>query len=237
MTKEKKEQLITRWQKDIVKGGFDNYKDWRYITKKVRVGLGIKYVRRIKRIPEFLIYEEIKILLKTAYNLQVVKSHKSGMMKGLILETILKSGVRNSELCNLRVENLDFINNIFKVVQGKGSKDRMGFMPSSIMSKLQLYLEGRESGFLFINERGRQFRPRSIQLIMKEIKKLSKINKDITPHSLRHTFATILINEGVDIAKIQRLLGHEDIKTTQIYTHVLMNDMKEEVLKVTDKMN
>ena len=229
-----KVDLIKRWAKELRKNGWDNGKDWKYITREVRKAAEIKVGRTPKRLPEFLTMDEVKIILNAAYNLQ---KSRNTIKKGLILETLLKSGVRNAELCALRVENIDFNTGVFKVVEGKGKKDRFGLMPNSLIHKLKIYLQDRNSGFLFLNEQSNAFSTRSIQYIVKEIREVTGVQKIITPHTLRHTFASILINEGIDIRKIQRLLGHEDISTTQLYTHVLLNDMKEEVLQITDKWN
>lgn len=229
-----KGELIKEWCKDLIKYGYDNGEDWKYIIREVKKKAKIKGIKKSKKLPVFLTSDDIKVILPTSYNLQ---KSRNTIKKGLIVETLIKTGLRNSEICKLRIENIDFNTGIFKVVGGKGDKDRLGLMPNSLLYKLKIYLMGRLSGFLFINERGKPYSTRSIQYIIKEIKEITGIKKDITPHTLRHTFASILINEGVDIRKIQRLLGHESINTTQLYTHILLNDMKEEVLSITDKIN
>jgi len=228
-----KEEIINTWTKDVKANGYDNPKDWKYIIKRVRKRSGIKGFARTKKLPEFLTLDEVTLILNTAYTLQ---TRKKNLKRGLIVETLLKTGLRNAELCALRVENIDFNTGVFKVVEGKGNKDRMGLMPKSLLHKLLIYLDGRKMGYLFINERGVEFSTRSIQYIMEDIRKETNLNKHITPHSLRHTFATILINEGIDIRKIQKLLGHSDISTTQLYTHVLLTDMKEEVQRITNNI-
>jgi len=229
-----KQDLIKNWTRDLRKNGFDNSTDWKYIIREVRKAAEIKVGRKPKKLPEFLTMDEVRDILSVSYNLQ---HSRNTTKKGLIIETLLKSGLRNSELCNLRVENIDFKTGVFKVVEGKGKKDRFALMPVSLLNKLKIYLSGRESGYLFLNEHSKPFSTRTLQYIVKEIREKAAINKQITPHTLRHTFASVLINEGIDIRKIQRLLGHEDISTTQLYTHVLLNDMKDEVLQITDKIN
>lgn len=229
-----KQELIKRWARDLRKNGFDNSTDWKYIIREVRKESEIKVGRKPKKLPVFLTKEEVEEILKLSYNLQHSRNTEK---KGLIIETLLKSGVRNAELCSLRIENIDFRTGVGKVVEGKGKKDRFFLIPNSLITKLKIYLNGRSSGYLFLNEHSKPFSTRTIQYIVKEIREKANINKAITPHTLRHTFASILINEGIDIRKIQRLLGHEDISTTQLYTHVLLNDMKEEVLQITDRIN
>jgi integrase/recombinase XerD len=229
-----KEDIIKTISKEIKKNGYDTPQDWKYIIKHVRKNLNIKSNRKAKSLPVFLTITEVTTILKTAYNLQNSRqSHK----KGLIVETLIKTGARNAELCNLRVENIDFQTGLFKIIMGKGSKDRFGVMPPSIINKLSVYLNGRKTGFLFINERGNKFSTRSMQLILQEIRKQTEINKEITPHTLRHTFATILKQSGIELRDIQKLLGHEDISTTTIYEHMDILGRKDEILEITERLN
>lgn len=167
-----KQDLITKWVKDLRKGGYDNSTDWKYIIREVRKKAQIKVGRKPKKLPVFLTWDEIKVILNTAYNLQ--KSRNS-IKKGLIAETLVKSGVRNAELCNLRVENIDFNTGVGRVVEGKGKKDRYFLIPNSLLQKLKIYLQGRESGYLFLNERANPFSTRSIQYIIQEIRKMDKL--------------------------------------------------------------
>lgn len=229
-----KDEIIKKISKEIRKAGFDNSEDWKYIIKHVRKNLKIKSNRKPKKLPEFLTIEEVKLILNTAYNLQ---NSRGSLKKGLIIETLIKSGVRNSEGCNLRVENIDFQTGVFKVVEGKGKKDRLGVMPPSLLNKLKMYLNGRTSGFVFLNERGNQFSTRSLQYMIKEIREETGINKEITPHTLRHTFATILKQSGLELRDIQKLLGHSNINTTTIYEHMDVLDKKEEILAITENLN
>lgn len=220
--------------KEIRKAGYDNPADWKYIIKHVRKELAIKSNRKPKKLPEFLTIDEVTIILNTAYNLQ---NKRGTLKKGLIVETLIKSGMRNAECCSIRVENIDFRTGVFKVVEGKGMKDRLGVMPPSLLNKLKIYLNERAAGFLFINERGNQYSTRSLQYMLKEIRQETGINKEVTPHTLRHTFATILKQAGLDLRDIQKLLGHSDISTTTIYEHMDILDKKDEILQITDRLN
>jgi len=221
--------------REFRKEGYDNPIDYKEILRELRVVMPeIKGRKKSKKLPEFLTLEEARAFIKEAYNLQ---NTENGFKKGLIAETFVKTGMRNFELGKLRVENIDFDTNIFKIVEGKGSKDRFGIMPSSLLRTFRLHLKGRTSGFLFLNNRGNPYSTRSIQYIIKEVKIKAGIQKEITPHSLRHTFATILKEAGVDIRDIQKLLGHENIATTTIYEHMVISDKKDEILQIMSNIN
>ena len=117
---------------------------------------------------------------------------------------------------------------------GKGSKERIIYYNALKNQELEEYfkirkeiLEGKFSEYLFVGKSGKALSTRSIELIVREIAKDSKINSKITPHSLRHTYATDLLNNGADIRSVGELLGHESLSTTQIYTHVTSKRLKE----------
>lgn len=216
--------------REFRKLGYDNHSDYIEILRELRKEMPeIKNKKKSQKLAEFLTIDEVREFLSTAYNLRT-----KDFQKGLIGETFIKTGIRNAELCNLRIENIDFKTQIFKIIQGKGKKDRLGIMPSSLLRTIIIFLQGRKSGFLFLNNRGKPFSTRSIQYIISEIKTKSNINKDIHPHSLRHTFATILKESGVEIRDIQKLLGHSNIQTTTIYEHMVITDKKDEILKITE---
>lgn len=221
-----KAQVIKEIVRLYKRNGFDNKKDWLYINKIARNKLDLKGFRAEKKLPVYLTLEEVRTLLNVAYGLQNENQTK---IRGLILETLVKTGLRNFELCNLRIENIDFKTGIFKIIKGKGSKDRMGIIPNSLLKLLDFYIGQRKSGFLFISARGTEFTTRRIQQIVKQIREIAEIQKDITPHTLRHSYATLLLEWGVDIRKIQELLGHENLETTQIYTFVDVKKLQPEV--------
>lgn len=232
-----KKDFIENLTKEFRKKGFDNYNDWLYITRRIREKLEIKTETKPKKLPTYLTEQEITQLLKISYQLQVESNRKDAPKKGLIVETVIKTGVRNAELCNLRIENIDFNNGMFKVVQGKGKKDRIGFMAPSIINKLIVHCNGRKSGYLFLSNRGNKYTTRSIQYMIDDIRQEANIVKEFSLHTLRHTFATILVREGIDIRKIQELLGHSNIETTTIYTHIELERLKEPLTQIMDKIN
>lgn len=138
----------------------------------------------------------------------------------LLLKLIYASGLRVSEVCNLKISDLEFEENHGWVREGKGGKDRLFILPESLSKELQRYVKKRsvDSYYVFPGKNGARMSERNIQLIVK--KASEKIGKNLTPHKLRHSFATHLLEAGNDIRIIQELLGHSNLQTTQIYTHV-----------------
>lgn len=146
-----------------------------------------------------------------------------------ILELLYASGLRVSELVGLDIENID-INIGYVRVIGKGRKERVVPVHKRALEILKQYLElrrtalkNKEEGALFVNKYGRRITRRGVALIVKKYMVQSGINKHISPHSLRHTFATHLLDAGADLRLIQELLGHASISTTQVYTHTSMD--------------
>jgi len=178
----------------------------------------IKTPKIPKKIPIVLTKEEVKKLIGSINNI----THK------LIVKTIYSSGLRLSEVINLKIKDIDFKDNVIWVRGGKGSKDRMIITSKSLLGELEVYIRDnklKKEDFLFSNT-GKKYSPRTIQLIIKKGKEKACIEKDIHTHTLRHSFATHLLESGVDIRKIQELLGHADLSTTQIYTKVSEKELK-----------
>ena len=175
----------------------------------------IKAPKKEKTLPEVLTKEEIKILIA---NTQTKKSK-------LILSMLYSSGLRVSELVNLRPENLKFEENLGWVRKGKGSKDRVFIFSEKIAKDIQNYLKKRpNNNFIFSKEK--PLTTRNIQKIVKNARLRASLSKKVTPHTLRHSFATHLLEAGTDIRLIQSLLGHASLNTTQIYTHVSTEQLK-----------
>ena len=230
-----KAQVIKENAKNIRLNGYDNYSNITYIFKRIKELLGIKFEKKNKKKAEFLTYDEVRKFLKVCEKYQNGGSEYQKKI-GLIGEVLLKTGLRNAEECNLKIEYIDFETHMFRVVEGKGGKDRFGIMPKTLCRVLKMYLGGREKGYVFLSNRGNKFSTRTIQRYIGKLKREAGIEKAITPHSLRHTFATILIRNGVTKEKIKELLGHEDIRTTDIYTHLTIADFEEEVQKVMGRL-
>lgn len=184
----------------------------------------IDYPKYTKKVPEYIYESQLEKILneKTSENIEIELRNK------LIINLLLDTGVRVSELVNIKVYDIDIEERIIKVF-GKGSKERFVFFTSKTKEILVTYLSKRKEKAivdnLLINYKGEKLTERSVQKIIKLVGE--KIGLDIHPHLLRHTFATDLLNKGADIRMIQELLGHENLDTTQIYTHVSNSRVKE----------
>lgn len=175
---------------------------------------GIKAPKLKKALPVILTKEEIKKLFDATRH---VKSR-------LLLELLYASGLRVSELVNLKVQDLELDDSIAWVREGKGGKDRMVILSKNLIPQLKKYLKSRE-GYVFEGKNG-PLSTRTVQLIVREAARRASISKQVTPHKLRHSFATHLRESGADLRVIQELLGHANISTTEIYTHVSSEEKK-----------
>ena len=188
----------------------------------------------VRKLPETLSIQEIEIIIDA-----VDLDSKEGMRNKAILETLYSCGLRVSELVNLKVQNL-FLDIGFIKVLGKGMKERLVPIGTKAAECISLYMnEYRKSinisegfeGYLFINRRGKNLTRNMIFIIVKDLVKKAGLNKNISPHTFRHSFATHLIEGGADLRAVQEMLGHESITTTEIYTHLNKNYLKEVVNK------
>lgn len=171
--------------------------------------------KKEKKLPTVLSTQEVKVLIDSA---NFSKSN-------LIIKMLYSSGLRVSELVNLTPKDLDFPQNIGWVRKGKGSKDRIFKIAQSIGKQLQKYIDKHpQNKYLFSKDK--PMSTRNVQLIIKKTAKKAKINKKVTPHTLRHSFATHLLENGENLLIIQQLLGHENLETTRIYTHISQDQIK-----------
>lgn len=181
-----------------------------------------------KKLPKVLSEEDVNNLLDIELNDAFSYRNKA------MLELMYSSGLRVSELLNLEVNNIDFNMNLVRVF-GKGSKERIVPIDDIATAYLNEYIEvyrntllkNKESDILFLNSRGDKLTRQGFFKILKTIAREKGIKKELSPHTLRHSFATHLLNHGADLRSIQTMLGHENIETTQIYTHVSDNYIKE----------
>lgn len=156
----------------------------------------------------------------------------AGLRDRAILETLYSTGIRVSELVGLDVSDVDFIAGVIKVL-GKGSKERVCPIGDMALSAIRKYVEARDGrkardkDAVFLNKSGRRLTDRSIRRIVDKHIKSASIAEHISPHSLRHSFATHLLDRGADLRSVQELLGHMNLSTTQIYTHVTMERLRE----------
>lgn len=172
-----------------------------------------------RTLPDTLSVEEIDALLDT-FDITTAK----GCRDSAIIEVLYSCGLRVSELTSLRLEDLFFGEGYIRVV-GKGDKQRIVPVSSAARDKMQLYMEfrhpkHRSETTLFLNNRGTPLTRVMVFTIIRQAAKLAGIDKQISPHTLRHSFATHLLEGGANIRQVQELLGHENIETTEIYTHL-----------------
>lgn len=176
-----------------------------------------------RKIPDVLAFEELTMIFET-----VDLSSDHGHRNRAILETLYACGVRVSELVNLRISNY-FPNEGYIKVIGKGDKERVVPIGGDAIKYINIYLEhnrvhapiveGQED-FVFLNRRGKKLSRVMVFLIIKKAVELAGINKTVSPHTFRHSFATHLVEGGADLRAVQDMLGHESITTTEIYTHL-----------------
>ncbi len=187
----------------------------------------IKIPKKAKKLPVILTRDEVKALIGAA---------KLGRNR-LIVEFLYSSGVRVSELTKLKIEDINLKEKIAKVVGGKGNKDRIIILSDKWVKKIKKYLDKRKikNPWLFSKKNGKPLSVDTIQRIIKEAAQKAGIQKEVTPHKLRHSFATHLLEAGENIRKIQELLGHSSLNTTQIYTHVSVDQLKK-VVSPLDKL-
>ncbi|MBI2546384.1 tyrosine-type recombinase/integrase [Candidatus Woesearchaeota archaeon] len=175
----------------------------------------IPLARSRGKLPLVLSKEEVNGMLETTLNLR----HR------LVLMSLYYTGIRLSELVNLEWEDIDFKRDIIHLKTAKGGKERIIFLHGKLKEFIE-YFNLKREGLALVSNLGRKYNKRSIQMIVKNAAKRAGIRKRVTPHTFRHSFATHLLEAGADIRHIQKLLGHSNLQTTQIYTHVANRDIK-----------
>lgn len=186
-----------------------------------------------QRLPEVLSYDEIQRMLQA-----IDLSEPHGLRNRAMLETLYACGLRVSELTTLRLTNL-YLDLGFVKVLGKNNKERIVPIGEVAAKHIRFYLEGvrrhlnirkEDENILFLNRRGSRLSRVMVFLVIKDLAKAAGIEKNISPHTFRHSFATHLIEGGADLKAIQDMLGHESITTTEIYTHLDTDYLKETIL-------
>jgi tyrosine recombinase XerD len=205
---------------------------YRYLLKenhlKADPTLHLELPKLGKSLPKYLTAEEIETLLAQPD----LKTHR-GRRDRAMLELLYASGLRVSELVHLRLGDLHAEMGFLRVL-GKGSKERLVPVGRSALSFIQEYLnfarpqlaKGRLSEALFLSNRGKAMTRQQFFLLLKAYARSAGIQKDVSPHKLRHSFATHLLNNGADLRSVQAMLGHADLSTTQVYTHVTSERLK-----------
>ena len=183
-----------------------------------RIKLNIRYSKTPKKLPVVLTRDEVKRLFNVIDN----EKHK------LMLELMYSAGLRVSELLNLKVKDLELKNNYGFVRQGKGNKDRIFIIAEKLKPEIKNLIEKENldyENYLFNSNRDNVYNVRSLQNIIKIASKKAKLQKQISCHTLRHSFATHLIEDGCSIAEVQSLLGHKSPETTFVYIHTASPNM------------
>ena len=198
------------------------------ISKYVKINPmdNITSIKLSKKLPDVLTIDEVNRIL----DIKITDNYS--IRNKAMLELIYATGLRVSELVNLKTYDVDIIDNIVRTM-GKGSKERIIPIGEYATNALNSYLSIRDTfikrevnDYLFINNHGKKMTRQGFFKIIKKLARDNNIKKDISPHTLRHSFATHMINNGADLRTIQELLGHSDISTTQIYTHVSTEKLK-----------
>lgn len=188
--------------------------------------LNVKNPKLEKKLPNYLNYTEMEELLES-----IDISTDEGLKRRLLIEIFYSTGCRVSEIINIKVKDIDFKDKKIRIM-GKGSKERIVYYGDYAKKYLDKYLsKGLDKDYLFVNKHGDKYTVEEIELIVKDIMKHLSIKTHVTPHTLRHTFATHLLNNGADIRSVQELLGHSNLSTTGIYTHVSSDRLKEVYFK------
>ncbi|MBI2651308.1 tyrosine-type recombinase/integrase [Candidatus Woesearchaeota archaeon] len=167
------------------------------------------------KLPVVLNKDEINKMVESTLNLK----HR------LVLMFLYYSGIRANELVNLKWDDIDFQRGTMHLKTAKGGKERIVFFHEKLKSFIE-YFNLKKEEYVFLSNFGKKYDKRTVQNIVKNAAKKSGISKKVTPHILRHSFATHLLESGADIRHIQKLLGHKNLQTTQIYTHVANKDIK-----------
>ncbi len=192
---------------------------------KVNPVLVLRTPKQEKRLPKILGVEEVMNLLR--FPGEAVQD----LRDRAILETLYSSGLRVSELTKLDISHIDFIGGVVKVA-GKGKKERLSPIGEPALRSIHTYLgarkksQRRDSQVLFVNKQGGRLTDRSVRRVLDRAIKRSSFEHHISPHTLRHSFATHLLDRGADLRSVQELLGHQNLSTTQIYTHVTAERLK-----------
>ena len=191
----------------------------------------VRTPKQERKLPRVLEYEEVKRLLDTPPT-----DSWLGSRDRAIMETLYSTGVRVSELVALNMDDVDFLGEAIHV-RGKGKKERITPIGSSALQAIQHYMEFRnrrsqsnqnfDTKVLFVNKHGKRLSTRSVRRKMDKYLKIAGLDLSISPHTLRHSFATHMLNNGADLRTVQEMLGHQSLSTTQIYTHLNTKKLKD----------
>jgi len=208
---------------------------YKFLVKRSRLAsnpvTAVKTPKQEKKLPKFLEYEDIQRLLNSP-----PANTWLGARDRAIMEVLYSTGMRVSELVALNMDDVDFLGEVIHV-RGKGKKERIAPIGSTALQSIQHYIEFRnrrmenDSDFdprvLFANKHGQRLSTRSVRRKMDKYLKMAGLDPAISPHTLRHSFATHMLNNGADLRSVQELLGHQSLSTTQVYTHLTTSKIKD----------
>ena len=191
--------------------------------------------KKEKKLPKYLGVEELEVLFNTP-NINT----PLGQRDRLILEVLYATGMRVSELVSIKLDDIDYFKKEIRIL-GKGNKERICEFGDYCLDSINMFVkDGRKkildkhkktSEYLIINEHGNKITTRGVEMLLDNMVTRASLNEHVTPHMIRHSFATHLLNNGCDLLTVQKLLGHESIETTGIYTHVSNEHLREVYLK------
>ena len=236
--KEKIEEYISHLHKNYkqktvkrkiasIKAYYNYLEETEIITENPFRKIKVRFKENVT-LPKIIPREEIEQLLNYMYkclNESTVSSRKYMFRDITIIEVFFATGARVYEISNIRKDSINLNTGLIRLM-GKGGKERyVQISSTSVLSLLKKYYAEnesviRQSGYFFVNNRGNRYTEQSIRLMLKKYTEQAGIERNITPHMFRHSFATYLIEEGVDVSCVQQILGHSSIKTTQIYIHI-----------------
>lgn len=198
----------------------------------------VKNPKVSKKLPNYLSIVEVENILD-----ELEEDTKENIRNKCLFELLYATGLRVSEVSNIKLKDIDFLEKSIRVL-GKGSKERIAYYGDVANNLLNKYLQVRseflikgEIDYLFINNIGGKLSRQSIENIINKIMLKSSVNHKISPHTLRHTYATHLLDNGADLRSVQELLGHENLNTTEVYTHVSNDRLRNEYLKYHPNKN
>lgn len=195
--------------------------------------------KKEKKLPNFLNYEEIELIFES-----IDTKTPLGLRNRCIIEILYDTGIRVSELVNIKISDIDFNEKTINIF-GKGKKERIVYFGYYLYDILNDYiknsriilLNNKICDYLILNNRGSKITTRAIEQIVDKVVSEATLKHKVSPHVLRHTFATHMLNGGSDIKTIQQLLGHESLSTTGIYTHITNDVLRSEYLKTHPRSN
>ncbi|MDD2504732.1 MAG: tyrosine-type recombinase/integrase [Bacilli bacterium] len=193
----------------------------------------VKGMKEEKRLPNYFKYKDFKVMIDSLKEEKPLNNRNK-----LILELLFATGVRVSELVNIKIEDIEFNKRKIKIC-GKGNKERFVFYGSycnDILNKYlnedrRLLLKNKETDYLLVNHLGTKLTDRGVRSIINKIIKKAEIHFKVSPHTFRHSFATMMLNEGCNIKSVAELLGHSNLNTTSIYTHLTNEEVRKAYLK------